>query len=126
MDYVREELLRQQKALEMLLSGAASEPEREEAAAEATSGAWRTEREKPVAGRVPEANAESRRIHRMIRTESVSEGWMGSMVEEAEWLRKQNPSNGAVAAGTEETNVRAVSRAVQRDARRYDGGFSIY
>ena len=48
------------------------------------------------------------------------------MVEGAEWLRVQNLPNDAVPAGTEQTDVRAMSRAVQRDARRYDGGFSIY
>ena len=38
-----------------------------------------------------------------------------------EWLF---PGSSAASAGG--TDARAVSRAVQRDARRYDGGFTIY
>ena len=127
MDYVREELLRQRRVLEALLSGTVPEQEKEENTdVERSASAPQTEWERTAAGTVPEKNTERRGSHRMSRAEVEREGRMGGMAEGAEWFRVQNLPNGAVSAGTEQADVRVVSRAVQRDARRYDGGFSIY
>lgn len=62
-----------------------------------------------------------------VLREPMEETWMPEETAlSPEGLRRQAGQRGMRSAAGGETDVRAVSRAVQRDARRYDGGFTIY
>ena len=158
MDYVREELLRQQKLLAALMSGRPKAKEGAESGPERTSGReeiWsgtssgtgaaveetggtglettalrvrisRPDQEKRDSATV-EASSERETQSEPSADRAVeSDGWAKSvqlgMPDADDWgwapvLRRS-------AAGG--TDAQTVSRAIQRDARRYDGGFTIY
>lgn len=134
MDYIREELLRQQVALAALLLGKAAEEEtvRDE---ETAGGEWPTEvstRKSPAAAaaeletenvRGPEAGAAgteasswpARGTGGGLGTDSLAERGGERMVTEVLWADTGGMSD-----------AKALSRTFQRDARRYDGGFRLY
>lgn len=107
--------------------------ERSAAEIPATERAWRGEGAKTKAEEETDTAADGR---------AVPLGWGGrtaglrGQTEETWMLEGSAPSpdgpwrqggqRGTHSAAGGETDVQAVSRAVQRDARRYDGGFTIY
>lgn len=129
MDYVREELLRQKRALEALLGGGAEEEHEEQREAQAEplpeSRETAVDRLRSVpagetADRVPPVRRGAVRSDRSARTQSVRPA------EESVW---GSAGFGAFAGGAGErvrTDARLLSRTIQRDARRYDGGFTVY
>ena len=129
MDYVRGELLRQKRALEALLGGGAEEEHEEQKEAQAEPlpesretavGRLRSASAGETADRVPPVWRDAVRSARSVRTGSVRPA------EESVW---GSTGSGAFAGGVEErvrTDARLLSRTIQRDARRYDGGFTGY
>lgn len=99
----------------------------------ATGRAWRGDGTKTKAEEETDTAADGR---------TVPSGWGGrtaglrGQTEETWMLEGSAPSpdgpwrqggqRGTHSAAGGETDVQAVSRAIQRDARRYDGGFTIY
>ena len=127
MDYVREELLRQRRALEALMLGAAEEeregeepppPAEDRLARDAAerrhfpSGVKRDGRTAPLSG----TGAAERRLRRGTER-PAQERTINRWPFKAE--------DGAFAVLTQ-SGARSLSRVIQRDARRYDGGFTIY
>lgn len=149
MNYIQEELLRQRNALAALMSGTTAE----EAEERERSGPDRAERKTGkkaaadrgsdgVMGRAGETGAEAVAVSGEAMEEEVSVLKEAADRRDAE-LRASTPKRsggwtalqrmepwrtGSGASGTERTamDLRAVSRGIQRDARRYDGGFSAY
>ena len=143
MDYIREELLRQQAALASLLLGKAAEEEpvgdEETAGGEWSAGV--TARKSPAAAaaelemenaRRPGAagteeaillvgtlgrggDAPARETGGGLGTDSLAESGGERMVTEVLWADTGGMSD-----------AKALSRTFQRDARRYDGGFRLY
>ena len=107
--------------------------ERSAAEIPATGRAWRGDGTKTKAEEETDTAADGR---------TVPSGWGGrtaglrGQTEETWMLEGSAPSpdgpwrqggqRGTHSAAGGETDVQAVSRAIQRDARRYDGGFTIY
>lgn len=149
MNYIQEELLRQRRALAALMSG--QEPETEETPAPETPeraldqdrrlarrGEPGTARD---GGTEMGAGTRERRAADMGR-ESVQDTLPGGgglwetetarRVSEhriepgADWLAGPWAAANAASAGERGVDLRTVSRGFQRDARRYDGGFSMY
>ena len=129
MDYIREELLRQNRILTRLMVGEDSRNDRD--ATEQDRRIFPAEKELAARARwsraaVEELTAagiavaetggdENTRLQRKPESNSGETGWNSFY---AVW---KDPK------GREETtNIRAMSQTIQRDARRYDGGFSIY
>ena len=141
MNYIREELLRQQRALAALMSG--EEPDLAEERGEGLADlAW--EEREGLRGHGDTAGSGGRPLSRSVSR--AAEGvpfFEPAAVENGEpaipWAVAgtgaepgttgvtvgQWPVSGAPAAGTA-MDLRSVSRGIQRDARRYDGGFSMY
>lgn len=125
MDYVKEELLRQNRALEALMrTGMAEEDpaEQEDSArqsfgSKAETGEGRIPPRKDFeAGQGAGAGSFRETLAREkipLWTESPEEA--GGRLWESERLSVRR-----------EESVRAMSRAIERDARRYDGGFTMY
>ena len=125
MDYVREELLRQSRALEALMrTGAAEDEPAEREETERRSLGRETGKGKGMlpplqAGEVPDRSRKNgawevpEGKNSTLWTEAAGE--MGGSVREERRF---------VSFGRE--SVREVSRAIERDARRYDGGFTMY
>lgn len=178
MDYIQEELLRQQRALAALMTGRdRPEPEWPESAI-APPPAAEDEREAPAgrpdpagAGTVlrgpgketpawavraasvlgegsgvgPEAGTAAAEMRRMAAARGLRRR-NGGLLEKKDggreiraaesggaaghadgWPSRGNlPWETAAPAGEGTADARALSRAIQRDARRYDGGFSLY
>lgn len=138
MNYIQEELLRQRKALAALMSGAPAQ----EAEEQERSGLERAElktgetaaADRAAAGdrgRAGEAGAEELSASGKAAGRQVGDLRSGASQRSGGWtaLQRTGPwqtGSGAAAADRTETDLRAVSRGVQRDARRYDGGFSTY
>ena len=164
MDYVREELLRQQALLSVLMNGVSSERERED---ESSRTERRTALEQSLrkasagtgllgeSGRGDGPETEALRV-RVSDDEAVPEGnraagrrTTGTAAGRTASLSRRErgsgsagragsgPAGGAGTGGGRWVSVsrqtagksadpQAVSRAIQRDARRYDGGFTIY
>ena len=141
MDYLQEMARRQQAVLTRLLTGGRS---REETAAEEESSRTRerpgTEGESGTAVRETGYAAESAEIPEQSSLEPGGTGaetvrgkGEAELFRQADALWRDNqgtagslpgilmPSSGYPAAEAEE-----ISRAVQRDARRYDGGFTMF
>ena len=127
MDYVREELLRQNRVLEALMrSGAEREQEPEQEEPEALSlGKVRLDR-----AAAPAKQEETDGVTRLPKHGGSAaaerrgrEVWAGFAGEAAE--RTAFSERGAPVLRPGE-GVREVSRAIERDARRYDGGFTMY
>lgn len=150
MNYIQEELLRQRNALAALMSGTTAE----ETEAQERSGPDRAERKdgkkaaadraaEGVMGRaggtgaeavtasgeaveeeasvLKEAAADRRDAELHASTPKRSGGWTALQRMES-W----RTGSGTAAADRTAMDLRAVSRGIQRDARRYDGGFSAY
>lgn len=126
MDYVREELLRQKRALEALMLGAAEE---ERAGEESLPPV----EDRPEDGaterlRSPSAVKGSGRAVRLSKTEAAER----SLRRGAEWFAQEAAverlpaAEGGASAVVMRSDARRLSRTIQRDARRYDGGFTIY
>lgn len=145
MDYIQEELLRQKRALTVLMSGKTREQEdAEHEESGVTSGSelvWQAlaggKRKQIVPGnnlerteRLPVQELKRSAEYGTAVMESggmVISGYGGTRASETDVMRVpgyivpyERSADGSAA------NVRAVSRSIQRDARRYDGGFSIY
>ena len=125
MDYVREELLRQNRALEALMKVGAAEPEdretEETAQQKFAGGAGRWER--------GSASVEMPGTETQLRTVDFREplGRRGRPVWAEPAGEDRVISGEKVAFGSHrQTGVQEVSRAIERDARRYDGGFTMY
>lgn len=163
MDYVQEELLRQQVLLSALMNGVSGR-DREEAPSQAErTAAVETALGKTSAGTglwgesgqgdrletealrvrmsdeetVPEGNraagrrmtgAAAGRMGSLSRreTESGSARWVGSGPAGDAGTGKNRWVSVSRRSAGESADPQAVSRAIQRDARRYDGGFTIY
>ncbi len=158
MDYIYEELLRQQKALRQLLVGQ-GETTGEEAPGEETKKqeqAW-TDQEaaaSPVSSqqaagagaglieRALEAAMENAGSHDLAqRQRDLNQVWK-PLLQEEQPVREQSGTpaaeellwegdvpvlyQGSWDRASRRADVRAVSRMVQQDARRYDGGFTLY
>lgn len=149
MNYIQEELLRQRRALAALMSG--QEPETEERSASempeqaaeqsgrlARRGEHGTVRDggtEPGAG-TPEGRSTD--TLRELAGDALPGGGGPRETETARtaperWTetgteRLAGPwaAVGASSAGERAVDLRTVSRGFQRDARRYDGGFSMY
>lgn len=161
MDYIREELLRQQALLVILLTGQRTEPlaEAEERRGSGEAAGWEAAAERmlsrertggrraepPLEGTLPATAA----LRAVLETSSAG-GRIGAAAEKDAAVRRNSAAaaremTGRAAGGTPPetgeirlvTEVRrpesgrspdpaALSRAFQRDARRYDGGFRLY
>lgn len=149
MNYIQEELLRQRRALAALMSG--QEPETEEKpASEAPERAAEQDRRPARSGehgtvrdggtemgdgtrkrRPADARRESVQdlltggggLREAETARSASEHWMETGTER---LAGPWAAANAASAGERGVDLRTVSRGFQRDARRYDGGFSMY
>ena len=133
MDYILEELLRQRRTLAVLLTGG-SPPETAEET-ERTAGAGNGAEGTAV---FQERSALLRRETLRYPTEAEEEvpaalrptSGSGAAREDWTWsaLGESGPSRFASvlaerSGGTAQADAKAISRAIQRDARRYDGGF---
>ena len=129
MDYIHEEFLRQRRALERLMVGGAEKTETETAAEETTRvyGAYDGgETAAFVKNGAPAAAAAGGAAVGRAAADShtVRRGGMSAAAGSMDGMTVLERVSAAVQA--EKTDARAVSRAIQRDARRYDGGFSLY
>ena len=147
MNYIQEELLRQKRLLtELLLREGGSTARNYESAEETemltyVSGNTVAQQVEARAGRTVFAGNRAQR--RSVAVESAEHEAIPSyretnVVSEPFWKRGRQNMAGQGGAdsvvvrqrtggvGGTQTDARALSRAVQRDARRYDGGFSIY
>ena len=139
MNYIREELLRQQRALAALMSG--EEPDLAEERGEGLADLAREEREE-LRGHGDTAGYGGRPLSRSVSR--AAEGvpfFEPAAFENGEpaipWAvagTGAEPGTAGVTAGRRPVSeaagtamdLRSVSRGIQRDARRYDGGFSMY
>lgn len=148
MDYIREELLRQKRVLAALMSGGTPEAaDAEDGLENVVSASQRADVDKQVE-RAISVSDEAEAISRLASVQrasdhaersktrhhlsdalqesemfGISEGW--SFGGAGERSPGYTVTYGNSKSG-EAADVRAVSRTIQRDARRYDGGFSIY
>lgn len=145
MDYVQEELLRQEKALTVLMGGGTREQEdadRTEPAELVKCDLVEQVLAKParehgwvedILKHTKHASLRERMRDDVARV-AVSE--YGNTVRSGVGMKWNDRADVARIPGylvprersepEERTDVRTVSRSIQRDARRYDGGFSIY
>lgn len=126
MDYVREELLRQNRALEALMRAGAAEEERE------------AERAESVRQRTADGTGRGMRTSDFAEPSGAEYRLRGGFARELPerrerplWAesaaqRVEMPEETLGIGGHRQTDVREVSRAIERDARRYDGGFTMY
>lgn len=130
MDYIQEQLLRQRKALAVLMNGGTGAAAEAETAAERTAvrSAADTE-EVPAQRRV--VSSQTRMAARSRVRQETNAGAAADAVRAAAMDRPVTAERGEImfvggGGQTAATDAEAVSRAIQRDARRYDGGFSLY
>ena len=131
MDYIQEELLRQKRALEALMTGSVRQMEETAESAEAERLREVQGAEEVLRGRMAaawEMAGGERRGLRAGKTGTVETGrgrnggavqeiMAGGAVREVRYVNRGR---------TAQADVQAISRTIQRDARRYDGGFSLY
>jgi hypothetical protein len=118
MDYIEQQLLRQRRALAVLMSGSRPAAESKTAAEELPLA-----QERSVQGT---AAVPVRLRQRSAAGEAVSAPRTDTAVYGPETAQRGVTGFLTAAARTDGADVQAVSRAIQRDARRYDGGFSLY
>ena len=118
MDYIEQQLLRQRRALAVLMSGSRPAAESKPAAEELPLAQERTTQDT--------AAAPVRLRQRSAGGEAVSALRANAAVYGPETAQRGVTGFAAAAAQTDGADVQAVSRVIQRDARRYDGGFSLY
>jgi len=126
MDYVKEELLRQKRALEALMLGAAEEEREGEEAPPPTE-----ESSADTAAELlhPRLAAEgSRRTARPAATGAAGRSLRRDAERFAQGAaaERRYSAESALSAVAVQSDARRLSRTIQRDARRYDGGFTIY
>ena len=151
MDYIREELLRQRTALSALLLGGEEREEQETvrtpaadrefpATAAGRGPEWvRTEETLPVEGAVSAAGGGALRRHLAQRSRALRAAILGTAEAAGAAVPVDGGGSWTVDGGENGENAEtvgrgpevgglsgALSRAFQRDARRYDGGFSLY
>lgn len=119
MDYIQEELLRQRKALAALMVGHRSkdtEPddptEKEHEGGKRKNSVWQKNRKMTVAG---EGGVD-------WLPDPMRYAGVAASAEENSGVLVVNGSVSSVSL----RDAQELSRAIQRDARRYDGGFSLY
>lgn len=130
MDYIQEELLRQKRALEILMTGGVSQMEKTAESAE-------PERFHEMRGTEEMLHGREAAVRRMTGGERRSLRAGTSGVAESDRARSSSAqetlADGVVRevrfvsrSQTAQADAQAISRTIQRDARRYDGGFSLY
>lgn len=142
MDYIQEELLRQKRILSVLMTGSqrkeaeATENREDESLSAVQPAAERTEQSRTAWEAEPALLVQGRTDHseplfagiRKAGFRGVrEEGWRGRetlITEEFAAPVRMVPYERAVPETF--ADARGISRSIQRDARRYDGGFSIY
>ena len=142
MDYIQEELLRQRRILSVLMTGSqrkeaeATENREDESlsavqpVAERTGRlytAWEAESALLVQAWTEHSEPLSAGIRKAGFRGVREEGWRGKealITEELATPVRMVPYERAVPETS--ADAREISRSIQRDARRYDGGFSIY
>lgn len=148
MDYLRRVQLRQMTLLGRLLTGEASQEETAEAqaqsngfaASEMTAEPGQEERSarsgeesahRPAAGRPVSSHAEQAEKTAQDGMETAAERFYRERQADALWRTPGTAGHRSgilfrQGQGTQAREMEDISRAVQRDARRYDGGFTIY
>lgn len=144
MDYIQEMLLRQKRALAVLMLGETAVAGAKEDGETAVAGAKENEETALEAAAVKERQMEQETAQRSLagaeQTARMGSGGArqerGTPVEtKGRTMGKLLPYGSADAwdkglagetSAGQTANVKAMSRVIQRDARRYDGGFSIY
>ena len=153
MDYIRRELLRQQAALARLLLGGGKENEEQLADAAGLARRGETSGHPVTAGNKPETPLdtaaqslrrglplaerlpEDRRPAVEQRDDGEAAAWAGPRFARRGPVRPFPPADSGETAEQgfwrrletgERSDEKALSRMIQRDARRYDGGFSLY
>lgn len=129
MDYVREELLRQRTALERLMAGGAEQPsvpEAQEDPAHRLPVRKEAAEDAPAAHRERKGQETARRFRSMEREQTGFAHSGRQFAEEMEGSFPWGERSLRPAFEPAGADVRQVSRAIERDARRYDGGFTIY
>ena len=142
MDYIREELLRQRTILSVLMGGGQSKEQEEpettgdgmlsggQTGADARGqilAAWETETLRPLHGR-----SGSTAIPAAERVGVAVFGDREAVRRRQVFSAEEEPAAPVYAVRYErtapeaDTGAKEFSRSIQRDARRYDGGFSIY
>ena len=142
MDYIQEELLRQRRILSVLMTGSqrkeaeATENREDESLSavqpvaertEQSRTAWEAESALLVQGWTEHPEPLSAGIRKAGFRGVREEGWRGKealITEELATPVRMVPYERAVPETS--ADAREISRSIQRDARRYDGGFSIY
>lgn len=143
MDYIQEELLRQRKILSELMSGGQREAA-EETAPRGDKTLFDYQTEKASEEWIhSEWESEEVPVRLQSRTDGFSQSGTNIRLAESRGDRVWRQHAGRLLVSEEtaapvrmvpyertvpesSADVRKVSRSIQRDARRYDGGFSIY
>ena len=129
MDYIRDELLRQNRILTRLMIGETSKDEQDPVVKEGrvfsekkdapAEAQWsRNAIEELTAAGISVAGTDGDKSLRLQRMSEFDSGETGRNSIYAVWKEPKETGEAA--------NIRAMSRYIQRDSRRYDGGFSIY
>lgn len=130
-DYIQEELLRQKRALEALMIGGVRQTEETAESTERNRLHSVQEPEGMLRGRmtaVRSAAGGKRRGLRIGTSEAAESGrvWRGSAAQEAVAGGADRDVRWMSRSQIAQVDVQEISRTIQRDARRYDGGFSLY
>ena len=139
MDYIREELVRQRGAFLLLLSGGGEQQEeerRKEFRPTEKESLTQAERRKI---RLPAEEQSAADLRPDVDSQTAQ--WLGTVREPEMFRFTALSAQKAVGVGTEagryrlgprtagirrEETAKALSRAFERDARRYDGGYPLY
>lgn len=138
MDYIREVLLRQQSILRALLLGSPSQVQQEESARRAEELPETLAEQNQLPGEELEmALGQKRQVYRLLQP-SAQAGHTQDFYSGEYAPEPGTPANHTEVLQRSVTEVlwpedkggtsdpQALSRAFERDARRYDGGFSLY
>lgn len=131
MDYIQEQLLRQRKALAVLMNGGTGAAAEAEPAAERTAVRSAAAEEEAPAQRRGVSSQTRMAARSRVRQETNAGAAADAVRAAAAMDRPVTAGRGEImfvggGGQTAATDAEAVSRAIQRDARRYDGGFSLY
>lgn len=138
MNYIQEELLRQRNALAALMSGTTAEEAEERERSGPDRAEWKgggtaaTDKDAEGAmGRAGETGVEAVAVSGKAAGRQAGDLRSGAPQRSGGWtaLQRTEPwrtGSGVAMPERMAMDLRAVSRGIQRDARRYDGGFSTY
>ena len=138
MDYLQEVERRQRAALTRLLTGgrsgeeAAAEEEQRRTAVRPSTETGRTETVRPAGGQTAAAERREVMIPEATEQRTALQETQEEPVRQADamWRNANIPAAslpGILLADREAAvEIERISRAVQRDARRYDGGFTMF